>query len=50
MSWKKRLEKRPTDLNSVLFLIGVQELGKGAIVFLIEQKNRFDAHCNLQSA
>lgn len=30
--------KRPTDLNSVLFLIGVQELGKGALFFTKEQK------------
>jgi hypothetical protein len=30
--------KRPGDLNSVLFLIGVQELGKGPIRFTKEQK------------
>ena len=30
--------KRPTDLNSVLFLIGVQELGKGKHHFSKEQK------------
>lgn len=30
--------KRPADLNSVLFLIGVQELGKGALFFTKEQK------------
>ena len=30
--------KRPADLNSVLFLIGVQELGKGARRFTKEQK------------
>lgn len=30
--------KRPTDLNGVLFLIGVQELGKGARHFSKEQK------------
>lgn len=30
--------KRPTDLNGVLFLIGVQELGKGALHFTKEQK------------
>lgn len=32
------LGKRPADLNSVLFLIGVQELGKGAQFFTKEQK------------
>jgi hypothetical protein len=26
---ERMMEKRPSDLNSVLFLIGVQELGKG---------------------
>ncbi|MPR34167.1 hypothetical protein [Salmonirosea aquatica] len=30
--------KRPADLNGVLFLIGVQELGKGALHFSKEQK------------
>jgi hypothetical protein len=30
--------KRPKDLNGVLFLIGVQELGKGALRFEKEQK------------
>lgn len=30
--------KRPSDLNGVLFLIGVQELGKGARRFTKEQK------------
>ncbi|MFT4031356.1 MAG: hypothetical protein QM669_02975 [Siphonobacter sp.] len=30
--------KRPADLNSVLFLIGVQELGKGHQFFTKEQK------------
>lgn len=30
--------KRPTDLNSVLFLIGVQELGKGNKTFSKEEK------------
>ncbi len=29
---------KPADLNGVLFLIGVQELGKGAINFTKEQK------------
>lgn len=30
--------KRPADLNSVLYLIGIQELGQGAKVFSKEQK------------
>ena len=30
--------KRPADLNAVLFLIGVQELGKGNISFSKEEK------------
>jgi hypothetical protein len=30
--------KRPKDLNGVLFIIGVQELGKGAIPFSKEEK------------
>ncbi|MCY7349938.1 MAG: hypothetical protein LH606_04630 [Cytophagaceae bacterium] len=30
--------KRPTDLNGVLFLIGVQELGQGYKLFTKEQK------------
>lgn len=30
--------KRPVDLNAVLFLIGVQELGKGHQFFTKEQK------------
>ncbi|WP_420576615.1 hypothetical protein [Ekhidna sp.] len=30
--------KRPADLNSVLFLVGVQELGKGARSFSKEEK------------
>ena len=30
--------KRPADLNSVLFLIGVQELGKGNKIFSKEEK------------
>ncbi|OEK07091.1 hypothetical protein [Roseivirga misakiensis] len=30
--------KRPKDLNSVLFLIGVQELGKGKQTFSKEEK------------
>lgn len=30
--------KKPKDLNGVLFLIGVQELGKGKMVFSKEEK------------
>jgi|SRR5690606_10687011 len=30
--------KRPKDLNSVLFLIGVQELGRGTKIFSKEEK------------
>ncbi|MEQ8519739.1 MAG: hypothetical protein RLN79_01655 [Cytophagales bacterium] len=30
--------KKPADLNAVLFLIGVQELGKGPLNFSKEQK------------
>ncbi|MBL3654541.1 hypothetical protein [Fulvivirga sediminis] len=44
-SWQKlRLHlrevvgKKPKDLNSILFLIGVQELGKGKKVFSKEEK------------
>jgi hypothetical protein len=33
-----RLGKRPKDLNGVLFLIGVQELGKGHRFFSKEEK------------
>lgn len=43
--WEDLLEKlesligkKPADLNGVLFLIGVQELGKGALHFTKEQK------------
>ncbi len=43
--WAKLLEglkdsigKKPNDLNGVLFLIGVQELGKGIKTFSKEQK------------
>lgn len=35
---EKVIGKRPKDLNSVLFLIGVQELGKGKKVFSKEEK------------
>jgi hypothetical protein len=34
----KIIGKRPKDLNGVLFLIGVQELGKGNRVFSKEEK------------
>lgn len=34
--------KKPKDLNGVLFLIGVQELGKGALRF---EKNRSKTYC-----
>ena len=37
-SLEQMLGKRPADLNAVLFLIGVQELGKGIQVFTKEQK------------
>jgi hypothetical protein len=43
--WSKLLDglretigKKPADLNGVLFLIGVQELGQGTKVFSKEQK------------
>ena len=43
--WEKLIDKveivlgvRPADLNGVLFLIGVQELGQGTRVFTKEQK------------
>lgn len=35
---EKAIGKRPKDLNGVLFLIGVQELGKGRVVFSKEEK------------
>lgn len=35
---EKIIGKKPKDLNSVLFLIGVQELGKGNRVFSKEEK------------
>lgn len=35
---EQTLGKRPADLNSVLFLMGVQELGKGHQFFTKEQK------------
>lgn len=33
-----QINKRPRDLNAVLFLIGIQELGKGAGNFTKEEK------------
>jgi len=33
-----RLGKKPKDLNGLLFLIGVQELGKGGVNFSKEEK------------
>ena len=43
--WQKLLQtlgkdigRKPSDLNAVLFLIGVQELGKGPKTFSKEQK------------
>ncbi len=33
-----RIGKRPADLNAVLFLIGVQELGRGLQTFSKEEK------------
>lgn len=35
---KETTGKRPADLNAVLFLIGMQELGKGAKPFSKEEK------------
>lgn len=35
---ERMMGKRPSDLNSVLFLIGVQELGKGHRFFTKEEK------------
>lgn len=35
---EKMIGKQPKDLNAVLFLIGVQELGKGQRVFSKEEK------------
>ena len=36
--FEKQFHKRPTDLESILFLIGVQELGIGHKVFTKEEK------------
>ena len=35
---EKLIGKRPNDLNAVLYLIGVQELGQGVKVFSKEEK------------
>ncbi len=35
---EKILEKKPKDLNAVLFIIGMQELGKGPRLFSKEEK------------
>ncbi|MDJ1491996.1 hypothetical protein QNI19_03565 [Cytophagaceae bacterium DM2B3-1] len=35
---EQSIGKRPADLNGILFLIGVQELGKGVLHFTKEQK------------
>lgn len=35
---ESQLGKKPKDLNSVLFLIGVQELGRGSGLFSKEEK------------
>ncbi len=35
---KEQIGKRPKDLNAVLFLIGVQELGSGKQAFSKEEK------------
>jgi hypothetical protein len=35
---QQNLGKRPKDLNAVLFLIGVQELGRGQALFSKEEK------------
>jgi len=35
---KDTLHKKPRDLNGVLYLIGIQELGKGNVEFTKEQK------------
>ena len=38
VSLKDIIGRKPKDLNAVLFLIGVQELGKGTMEFTKEQK------------
>ncbi len=38
LALKEAVGKKPRDLNSILLLIGVQELGKGTIEFSKEQK------------
>ncbi len=38
LSLQKVIGRRPKDLNAILFLIGVQELGKGKLTFSKEEK------------
>lgn len=38
LNLQNQIGKRPKDLNAVLFLIGVQELGKGVVNFTKEEK------------
>jgi hypothetical protein len=38
MEIEKQIDKKPKDLNEVLFLVGVQELGHGAKRFEKEEK------------
>jgi hypothetical protein len=38
LEFEQMMEKKPKDLNGVLFLIGMQELGKGAKRFTKEEK------------
>jgi hypothetical protein len=38
LNLQKTLGKRPKDLNAVLFLIGINELGRGPKVFSKEEK------------
>ncbi|XOV92582.1 MAG: hypothetical protein ACFHWX_20545 [Bacteroidota bacterium] len=35
---EKKISKKPKDLNAILFLIGVQELGRGVVNFSKEEK------------
>ncbi len=46
---EKMIGKRPKDLNSVVFLIGVQELGQGKRVFQQRRKTGSYAHWHLQT-
>ena len=45
----QKLGKRPKDLNGVLFLIGVQELGRGSAHFSKEEKQAADIYLNVTS-